>query len=65
MGPKPQGSPRAARREGGIRMGTYLRNNSLQEPQAPAPRPGREALRVRGVPVWESPPSAFAPYLPE
>lgn len=36
-------------------MGTYLRNSSPQEPQAPAPQPERETLEVRGAPTWEPP----------
>lgn len=55
-GPRRLGSTQAERREGGVRMGTYLGNSSRQGPQAPAPQPEKEALEVRGVPVWEPPP---------
>lgn len=40
-------------------MGTYLRNSSRQEPQAPAPQPEIEALKVREGPVWGATPTPF------
>ena len=46
-------------------MGTYLRKNSRQGPQAPALQPERETLEVRGALFGSCPHAAYAPYSPE
>lgn len=63
--PRSLGSARVERREGGVWMGTYLRNSSRQEPQVPAPQPEIEARGERGSYLGAHPHAVYAAYSPE
>lgn len=54
-------SPQTMRREGVVSLGTYLRKNSRQGPQAPAPQPEREAMPVKGAGATQA--ACFSPRL--